>query len=237
MQRFEAGTAPVPVREAAAPAQMALPLLPAWLGPAPREARPLRLSPSGLAPAEPRGGAGMGREVALRFGLAVHLLLERLADRPAEARPALADRLLTDGFADLSPELRAQAMAEAERVLAMPEAATIFGPGTLAEVGVVMPGPEGTRMTGRVDRLVIGPAEVLIVDIKTDRVPPPGPEAVPAGYLAQLGAYRTAIAAAWPDRAVAAALLWTARPQLMRINRQLTADAFHASLTACAPVY
>jgi ATP-dependent helicase/nuclease subunit A len=239
MLRFETGTPPalpVPGAEAPAPVAVAPPPLPAWLGPAPREARPLRPSPSSLAPAVPHGGAGVGREAALRFGLAVHLLLERLADGPAATRPALADRLLADGFADLPPELRAQAMAEAERVLAMPEAAALFGPGTLAEVGVVMPGPEGTRMTGRIDRLVVHPAEVLIVDIKTDRVPPAGPEAVPAGYVAQLGAYRAAIAAAWPDRAVSTALLWTARPMLMPINHQLTVDAFHASLAGYAPV-
>ena len=237
MLRFETGTPPGPAAAGDAPAPAALAPLPAWLGPAPHEARRPRLSPSGLAPAEAHGGAGMGRETALRFGRAVHVLLERLGDLPAALRAADADRLLADGFADLPREVRAQAVAEAERVLAMPEAPTLFGPGTLAEVGVVMPGPEGTRMTGRVDRLVLGVGEVLIVDIKTDRIPPSGPEAVPVGYLAQLGAYRAAVAAAWPDRAVATALLWTARPALMRINRQLTDDAFHASVSMCAPVH
>jgi ATP-dependent helicase/nuclease subunit A len=118
----------------------------------------------------------------------------------------------------------------------MPEAAEIFGPGALAEVGAVMPGPGGTRMTGRIDRLVVRPEAVLIVDIKTDRVPPPGPEAVPAGYLAQLGAYGAAVAGAWPGRAVATALLWTAGPTLMPINPELTERAFRASLTGYAPV-
>ena len=235
MLRFETGTPPASLVDTPLPVAAAPPALPPWLGPAPREARPRRFSPSSLAPAQPHGGAGMGREAALGFGRAVHLLLERLACRPAALRIALADRLLADGFGDLSPEQRALARDEAERVLAMPEAVAVFGPGALAEVGVVMPGPDGTRMTGRIDRLVIGPAEVLIVDIKTDRVPPAGPEAVPAGYLAQLGAYEAGIAAAWPDRAIATALLWTAGPELMRINPQLTQSAFRASLDGCAP--
>jgi ATP-dependent helicase/nuclease subunit A len=119
----------------------------------------------------------------------------------------------------------------------MPEAAVLFAPDTLAEVGVVIPGPGGTRMTGRIDRLVVGAGEVLVVDIKTDRVPADDPGSVPAGYLAQLGAYQAAIAAAWPDRPVAGALLWTARPALMRINPELTASAFRASLGNYAPAY
>ncbi len=227
MRRFETGTPPEPPGAApagGAPAGGApvpgagAPPLPAWLGRAPREARPARLSPSGLVPVEPHGGAGVGREAALRFGRAVHLLLERLADRPAALRAGLAERLLADGFGDLAAAQRQLAWDEAARVLAMPEAAALFKPGTLAEVGVVIAGPGGTRMTGRIDRLAVGTTEVLIVDIKTDRMPPAAPEAVPAGYLAQLGAYRSAIAAAWPGRSIATALLWTARPELMRVN-------------------
>jgi ATP-dependent helicase/nuclease subunit A len=235
LQRFESGLAPVPAVEAVPMPVAALPPLPSWLGPAPAEARRPRWSPSALTPSEPHGGAGMGRDTALGFGRAVHLLLERLADQPPASRPMLAGRLLSAGFAELGGAERRLALAEAERVLAMPEAAALFGPQALAEVAVVTPGPAGTRMTGRIDRLVLGADEALIVDIKTDRVPAASPEAVPAGYLAQLGAYAAAISAAWPGRAVATALLWTARPVLMRINPRLTQTAFRASLSAYAP--
>ncbi len=236
MLRFESGTPPVPLADIPELAATGPIALPAWLGPAPREARPPRLSPSALAPSEPHGGAGIGREAALALGRAVHLLLERLADRPAAARATLADRLLASGFADLTQDQRRLAIAEAERVLALPEAAAIFGPQALAEVAVVMPGPGGTRMTGRIDRLVAGEEEALIVDIKTDRVPPARPDAVPMAYLAQLGAYAAAIAAAYPRRAIGTALLWTAGPSVMRINPELTQSAFHDSLSACPPL-
>ncbi len=233
MLRVESGAPPVPATVTAAVAASPPSPLPGWLGPAPREARPPRVSPSALAPSEAHGGAGMGREAALALGRAVHLLLERLAEKPAAARPALAERLLA-AFAELNEDHRRLAVAEAERVMAMPAATAIFGPDALAEVAVVMPGPGGTRMTGRVDRLVLGEGRALIVDIKTDRVPPPGPEAVPMAYLAQLGAYAAAIEGAFPGRAVETALLWTAGPSLMQVNPWLTQRAFHESLAGAS---
>jgi ATP-dependent helicase/nuclease subunit A len=178
----------------------------------------------------PHGGAGVGRELALAIGSAVHLLLERLPAYPAERHEALAARLLAHGFPGLADEHRRAAWNEAARVLAMPEAASVFGPGSLAEVAAAMPGPGGLRMTGRLDRLVVGPDEVVIVDFKTDRAPPPSAAEVPRGYLAQLGAYRAAVSAAFPGRPVTAALLWTAGPRLMRLDHRLIELAFRDSM-------
>jgi ATP-dependent helicase/nuclease subunit A len=99
------------------------------------------------------------------------MLLEHLAHRSAAERAFFAERLLAAEFADLSPEQREMARAEADRVFAMPESATVFGPDSLAEISAIIPGLDGRRMTGRIDRLLLGPRKALIVDIKTDRVP------------------------------------------------------------------
>ena len=230
MLRYETG--PVPVAQADAPAPMTgpAPELPRWLSPAPAEARRPRASPSALAPSESHGGAGIGRELALAIGNAVHLLLERLPAYPAERHEALAARLLARGVPKLAEEHRRAAWDEAARVLASREAATVFGPDSLAEVAAAMPGPGGLRMTGRIDRLVVGPDEILIVDFKTDRAPPATASEVPRGYLAQLGAYRAAVSAAFPGRPVAAALLWTAGPRLMRLDHRLIELAFREGM-------
>jgi ATP-dependent helicase/nuclease subunit A len=58
---------------------------------------------------------------------------------------------------------------------------------------------------------------VLIVDYKTNRPAPGSIETVPPDYVAQLALYRTVLRRLYPDRAVAAALLWTDRPALMEI--------------------
>jgi ATP-dependent helicase/nuclease subunit A len=62
---------------------------------------------------------------------------------------------------------------------------------------------------------------VLIVDYKTLRPPPVDETQVPAAYIDQLAAYRAAIAAIYPARAVRCALLWTEGPRLMPISGTL----------------
>lgn len=237
MLRFETGTPPM--SEATAEAAIAAPQIrmPAWLSPAPAEARRQRLSPSALGDGLAEGGAGIGRETALAIGSAVHLLLEYLPDHKAEDREALAARLLDHEFPALAEIHRQAVWEEAEAVMAMPEAGLIFGADTLAEAASTMPGPDGRRMIGRIDRLVIGPDRVLIIDFKTDRAPPEAPDQVSNTYLAQLGAYREAIASAFPEHRVEAALLWTARRELMRIDTQRIAEAYHAALGHVSDCY
>ena len=76
-------------------------------------------------------------------------------------------------------------------------------------------------MLGRIDRLVIRPGRVLVVDFKGDAQPPGAAEAVPPGYLVQLGCYRAALAALYPERTVEAAILWTAGPVLMALDAEI----------------
>ena len=201
----------------------------------PREERTKRISPSNLGEHLEDGGAGLGREAALTRGSAVHLLLERLADRPAAQRETLAGRLLSNEFPELGREIASGAVAEALAVFDAPFAGEIFGPDSLAEAGVALelPAVSAEPMLGRIDRLVIGSGRVLVVDFKTDASPPASPEAVPENYLFQLGCYRAALAALYPERAVEAAILWTAGPVLMALDgvtldRALDARAAHA---------
>ena len=237
MLRFETGTPPVPEAMDAGGVTPPVMELPAWLAPAPVEIRRQRQSPSALAEDEARGGAGLGRELALAIGSAVHLLLEHLPEHPAGAHEALGNKLLAHHFPLLAETHRRMAMEEATSVLAMEEAALIFGPDSLAEATATMGGPDGRRMIGRIDRLVIGADRVLIVDFKTDRAPPEAPEQVSAGYLAQLGAYRAAIAAAFPGRRIETALLWTARCELMKIDSKLVERNFQKVLGHVSDCY
>jgi hypothetical protein len=84
------------------------------------------------------GGAGLGRELALMRGSAVHLLLERLADLPPGDRAVLAGRLIGLRFPELGADLAAAAVAEALAVLEAPFAGEIFGPNSLAEAGMAL---------------------------------------------------------------------------------------------------
>jgi len=168
-------------------------------------------------------GGGLGRDLALRRGSAVHRLLETLPERDQIERADLAKLLLMNEFPDLPSGEVSGIIAEALAVLVAPLGDEVFGSGSLAEVPLALDLPEVSPrlMLGRIDRVVLTPGAVLVVDFKTDSRPPEAPENVPGSYLAQLGAYRAAASAIWPDRRAEAAILWTALPALMRISAKL----------------
>jgi ATP-dependent helicase/nuclease subunit A len=173
---------------------------------------PATLSPSGLGGGHVLPGTEADAE-ATRRGEALHRLLEVLHPLPPAARAQAAARLLPDW-----PD-PADLLAEATAVLGAPALAHVFALGTLAEVDATAPlaALGGARILGRIDRLVIGAAEVLAVDFKSNRAVPDRPEEVPEGILRQMGAYRAALAGVWPDRRVATAILWTRTATLMAL--------------------
>ena len=120
-------------------------------------------------------------------------------------------------------------IAEALAVLDDPDFAHLCGAGARAEVSIAAITPDATgpetRMSGRIDRLVVRDADVLVIDYKTDRVAPETPEAAPGAYIAQLAAYGAALQRVFPGKQVRAFILWTAAPRLMEIPRALLGTA------------
>jgi ATP-dependent helicase/nuclease subunit A len=200
------------------------PPLPAWAADPPPADDPLArpLSPSKPDAEEPPMRSPVGGDDGHRFrrGLILHRLLQTLPDLPFQERRAAADRYLASPAHRLSPEDRAAWADEVMRVLDDPAFAQVFGPDGLAEVPVV--GIVGGRaLSGQIDRVLVTDRTVWIIDYKTNRPPPTRVADVPAVYLAQMAAYRAAITAIWPARAVRCALLWTDTPQLMEIPGDL----------------
>ena len=83
-------------------------------------------------------------------------------------------------------------------------------------------------VSGQIDRLVVRPDAVLIVDYKTNHAPPRSAADAPQPYVRQLALYRAVLAKLYPGRAVRAALLWTELPEIM----ELSASALDAGLTS-----
>jgi ATP-dependent helicase/nuclease subunit A len=84
-------------------------------------------------------------------------------------------------------------------------------------------------VSGQIDRLVVAPDKVLIVDFKTNHAPPTATAEAPAAYVRQLALYRAVLGKLYPDRPVRAALLWTETPELMEI----LAPLLDAALASC----
>jgi ATP-dependent helicase/nuclease subunit A len=192
---------------------------PVWLRkPAPAETANRVLSPSRLtASAEPPviSPFGAGRAERLRRGSLIHLLFEVLPELPKRDRRKAAETFL-DRQPNLSHDQRKEMLAAALGVLEDKQFAGVFGPGGRPEAAVIGRLGQDT-INGRVDRLVVSDAEILIVDYKTDRPSPPTVEGVGEAYIAQMAAYRAVLSQRWPDRPIRCLLVWTDGPRLMEI--------------------
>ena len=199
--------------------------LPAWSTALPRpEPLPVRpLSPSRLGEEPPVLSPLQPGTETLRFrrGRLIHRLLQSLPDLVADRRPEAATRFLDSQAGDLDPAARAEIAAETLRVLADPAFASLFGPGSRAEVPIVGELGHGLAISGQIDRLLVGEREVLIVDFKTNRPPPRSAGETAEPYLRQMAAYRSALGKIYPGKSIRCALLWTETPRLMELPESL----------------
>jgi ATP-dependent helicase/nuclease subunit A len=181
-------------------------------------------APSPLAVSSTGEGAALGR---FRRGDLIHLLLERLPEIPVPDRAGAAARLLAKER-DLSEAQRAEMIEAAFRVLDDARFAAVFGPGSRAEIALTG-GAEALRpgvvINGRIDRLVVTPERVLVVDYKTNRPAPDVIENADPAYVAQMATYVAVLARLYPDRPVEAALVWTDGPKLMAVPQGLMDEA------------
>jgi ATP-dependent helicase/nuclease subunit A len=174
------------------------------------------------------------RSRALLRGTLVHRLLQSLPDVPPARRRDAANNYLARNASGWS---KADREALAEKVLGLiddPRFASVFADGSRAEVPIVgrlaLPGRQATLVSGQIDRLVVTPDQVLIVDFKTNHAPPNRAEEAPRTYLRQLALYRAVLSNLYPQRAIRAALLWTENTELMEI----LAPALDAELASFA---
>lgn len=203
--------------------------LPDWTtraaAPAPDRSSHRKPSELGGAKALP-GEAGLDEEAAMARGTALHSLLEHLPRQPHASWPALAEKLLGE-----TPD-RAALLAEATAVLTTPALEPLFDPDSLAEVPVTAALPDGTRLFGIIDRLIVTPDRVLVVDFKSNAEVPESPATVPEGLLRQMGAYAHALEQIYPGRPVDTALLWTRTATLMSLPRDQIMAALRRALVS-----
>ncbi len=230
------------------------------LPPAPRRARrePARATPApDLAPVPPPGDRAVARAAtdlggpkivsgedeaedrdpeatrarALARGHLVHLALEHL---PRAAPETVLSLLAATEEAALAGDLSG-IVEDARRLIAAPHLAPLFAPGALAEVALTAHVPPLGRLHGTVDRLLVAPEAVTVIDFKTNRLVPATPEEVPEGVLRQMGAYLAMIEALYPDREARAAVLWTGTAELMHLPRALVMAALQRAAGEAAP--
>lgn len=186
---------------------------------APEKARGT-LSPSDLGGAKALPGeAGLDEDAAKLRGTRLHLLLEHLPGADPADWPRMA-QVICDAAPDTDDLL-----AEASAVVTHPDLAFLFHPDALTEIPVTADLPQGQRLHGVIDRLIVAPDRILIVDFKSNAVVPATAQATPDGVLRQMGAYAHALAQIYPGRTVETAILWTRNVQLMPLPHDLVSEA------------
>jgi ATP-dependent helicase/nuclease subunit A len=228
------GTAEIAVK-AAADADERTVAVPEWLRTqAPLESRPPRpLAPSSIAEDDvPNPPPGPEMRAAAERGRLLHQLFERLPGVDPADRSARADAWLERSAGVEDAALRRSLVADACSIIGDPAYADIFGGEALAEAPIAAVTPDGSVITGTVDRLLVGDEAVRVVDFKTGRSVPANPEAIPPSHLRQMAAYVAALEVIFPGRAVEAGLLYTSGPTLHPLPRPLLAPYMPGALVA-----
>lgn len=200
------------------------PPLPDWVDqpPPPEPQPPLPLVPSQPEDDDPPVLSPLGPSGSARFrrGRIIHRLLQSLPDLPSETRDASARSWLARPVHGLDEDEQDQIAREVLAVLDEASLAAIFGAGSQAEVPLTG-NINGRVISGQVDRLVVEPDTVTVLDYKTHRPPPIEVVDVSPVYLRQMAAYRGALRAVYPGRRVRCVLLWTDGPRSMPLPDHL----------------
>jgi ATP-dependent helicase/nuclease subunit A len=198
--------------------------LPAWLRqPAPVEARPPRpLAPT--APGEDEAASPPPTpemRAAAQRGKWLHQLFERLPGIEAAERARLADDWLLRSAGVLDETLRRSLVGDACAIISDPAHADIFSAEALAEAPIAAVTPDGSVISGTVDRLLVLPDRIRVVDFKTGRAVPRSAAELPPSHVRQMAAYVAALEVVFSGRRVDAALLYTSGPRLYPLPRDL----------------
>ncbi|MEP7350468.1 MAG: double-strand break repair helicase AddA [Sphingorhabdus sp.] len=188
----------------------------AWLfAPAPDEGRPPRpLVPSRLDDDDYGDApAAQAMRAAAERGKLIHALFERMTDADSLVD---AERWLERNISDRTID-KARILNDVRGVIANADWQSFFGPDARAEVPLAAVVGE-IVVSGRIDRLVIEPGLVRILDFKTGRVVPDDEAAAPVPYLRQMAHYVAALETIFPDSKIEASLLFTYAPRLIRLS-------------------
>jgi ATP-dependent helicase/nuclease subunit A len=178
------------------------------------------LKPVLVAP--PRNSDAFDRK-AVEEGIAIHKLIEMMADIPPHNRLAEALRWAK------RLKLASTTAEHLHRLLLLPELSVFFGKDAQSEVSLGSAG----GFNGRIDRLMIADGCIYLLDYKTNRHPPNhvGRE---HPYARQMAGYARLLRQAFPDHDVKAALLWTQTGDVTWISREILSQSYDDGLEATA---
>ena len=150
-------------------------------------------------------------------GRIIHKLLQFLPAIPVDERECRTTEFLQNQAAETPENERRKIADEVLLLVNNPQFAPLFGVDSVAEVSLM--GQVGDHIiSGQIDRLVVCPDKVMIVDYKTNRPAAESPDSVPGAYLKQMRAYRELVKKIYPDKNIETYILWTNTAKIMKIE-------------------
>ena len=193
--------------------------LPEWINTdAPEERRPPRpLVPSHIGDDDYGDApASAAMQTAMEKGKLIHGLFERIRGDDFIAWENRGMAWLNRN--NSNPSISSlEIIASVKAVISNPDWAIFFGQSAHAEVPLTAVVGD-TVITGRVDRLVIEPGIVRVLDFKTGRDMPRRASDLPVAILRQMAHYVAALEVIFPAHCVEAALLFTHGPALLMLT-------------------
>jgi ATP-dependent helicase/nuclease subunit A len=214
------------------PAELALPL-------PPQRHLPRPLSPSGvgtiiddeaddLLVASPLFTDKGRSDRSLERGRVTHRMLQMLPDISPEDQSDAARRY-AERTARFWPQAEREALvAGVLTLISQPEMQAVFSAHGQAEVsimGTLAIGQQTFAVSGRIDRLAVLDDHVVILDYKTNRLPPKSAAQIPFAHRAQLTIYREILAPLYPGKRIDCVLVYTEDASIHTLAESTLASA------------
>lgn len=161
---------------------------------------------------------------ALVFGNAVHALLQILPEIEASKHETTIDAYLSTFAETLDKTQRERARSDLLQLMSNVEMKSLLAKPAKVEAyinGKVKLGSKEHMVHGQIDRLIIKPDEIILVDYKTNLYAPKSVDGIAAEYLAQLGLYRLLLKKIYPDQKIRTLLIWVSNASIMDVPEDL----------------
>lgn len=165
---------------------------------------------------------------SLEKGRFVHRMLQALPDI-APAERADAARRYVERAARFWPEAERRRLADAVAALMAHDGLQdVFSGHAQAEVsimGTLSLNDRQYAVSGRIDRLAVLDDRVVVLDYKTNRVPPENVSDIPFAHRAQLAIYREILAPLYPGKSIDCVLVYTENASIFTLAPEILALA------------
>lgn len=147
-------------------------------------------------------------------GTVIHTLLQYITTISEDERPYAASLFLEKSLPEFSSFERERIVNE---VLTLCQTyKEIFSLNSMAEVPIIGE-VDGLIISAKIDRLVILPEKVIIVDYKTNRPAAQKFSDIPEQYIKQMSAYKRLLQKLYPSKQIETYILWTNTCNMMKL--------------------